>query len=114
TAVRSILERVAVAHRDLVRAVTAGAAAPRRVVATGGGARSPLWLQIGADILGVPVVTPACPERACLGAAMFAAVAAGRYATIAAAAEAMVKEDREFEPDARSVATYRELVPAAT
>jgi len=76
-------------------------------VATGGGARSPLWLQIKADILGVPVVTPACQERACLGAAAFAAVAAGRYATIPEALLAMVHPDRTFEPNPQRVALYR-------
>jgi xylulokinase len=79
------------------------------VVATGGGARSPLWLQIDADILGVPVVTPACAERACLGAAMFAAVAAGRHPTLPAAALAMVHPDREYMPIGANVALYREL-----
>jgi sugar (pentulose or hexulose) kinase len=105
--VRAVLERVAATHRSLVRRVAPAGVA--RVVATGGGARSPLWLQIGADILGLPVVTPASPERACLGAAAFAAVAAGQHATIAAAAAAMVRRKRVFDPDARRVRLYREL-----
>ncbi len=108
-ATRAVLERVAAAHRELVRIVTAGGAATRRVVATGGGARSPLWLQIDADMLGVPVVTPACAERACLGAAVFAAVAAGDYPTIPAAAEGMIHEDRVFEPDPQAVRFYESV-----
>ncbi|MCX6950607.1 MAG: FGGY-family carbohydrate kinase, partial [Verrucomicrobia bacterium] len=66
-AVRGVLERVAATHRELVHRVLgagSGAKEVRSVVATGGGARSPLWLQINADMLGLPVVTPACPERA--------------------------------------------------
>ena len=113
-AVRVILERVAATHRRLVRSVaTAEVDSPavRSVVATGGGARSPLWLQITADILGVPVVTPACTERACLGAAAFAAVAAKCYDTIPEATQAMVRPDRLFEPDRANVEFYRELVP---
>ena len=113
-AVRRILERVAATHRGLLRKVAAGGVgspAVRSVVATGGGARSPLWLQITADILGVPVVTPACTERACLGAAAFAAVAAKWYETITAATQTMVRPDRVFEPDRGNVALYRELVP---
>jgi xylulokinase len=109
TATRAILERVAATHAQLVTAVTIDSGAPQRVVATGGGARSPLWLQIDADILGVPVVTPACAERACLGAAMFAAVAAGRHPTLPAAALAMVHPDREYMPIGANVALYREL-----
>lgn len=109
-AVRAILERVSARHRDLVR-LLAEARSIGCVVATGGGARSPLWLQINADMLGIPVVTPACPERACLGAAAFAAVAAGRHASIADAAAVMVRSERVFEPEARAVALYRELSP---
>ena len=107
-AVRAILERVALRHRDLARNVTRGGAAPRRIVATGGGARSALWLQIEADCLGVPVVTSACAERACLGAAAFAAVAAGRYESVVEATGAMVRLGQEFEPDADAVAIFRE------
>jgi sugar (pentulose or hexulose) kinase len=66
-------------------------------------------LQINADLLGVPVVTPAVAERACLGAAAFAAVAAGIYSTIPAATGAMVRPDRVFEPGPEAVARYREL-----
>jgi xylulokinase len=109
-AVRAILERVAATHRDLVRTVAGAGAEVRSVVATGGGARSPLWLQINADMLGVPVVTPACAERACLGAAAFAAVAAGFYASIPEATGVMVRPERVFEPDPIGVALYRELV----
>lgn len=96
-AVRKILERVSETHAQLVRAVLPGER-PRRVVATGGGSRSPLWVQMNADHLGVPVVTPRSPERACLGAAIFAARAAGHYPTLEIAAGAMVQPDQEFAP----------------
>ncbi|MBI5693234.1 MAG: FGGY-family carbohydrate kinase [Verrucomicrobia bacterium] len=99
-AVRGLLERVAVSHRELVRRVTGGQA-PARVIATGGGARSPLWLQIDADILNATIVRPASPERACLGAAAFAAVAAGYYSSVDGATAAMVRPDREFAPAGR-------------
>jgi xylulokinase len=110
-AVRAILERVAAMHRVLVRTVAGTGAdenAVQRVVATGGGARSPLWLQINADMLGVPVVTPACAERACLGAATFAAVAAGFYPSIREATTVMVRPDRVYEPASDGVAVYRD------
>ncbi|MBM3851654.1 MAG: hypothetical protein FJ399_00700, partial [Verrucomicrobia bacterium] len=98
-AVGTLLEQVALRHRALVRRVAGEAAVPR-VIATGGGARSPLWLQIYADVLNATVVRPASPERACLGAAAFAAVAAGYFSSIAEATAAMVRPDREFEPRA--------------
>lgn len=95
--VREILERVSTTHQRLVHQVLAGKKV-QTIVATGGGARSPLWLQINADRLGVPVVTPTCLERACLGAAAFGAVAAGLYPNLSDASSAMVHAGRIYEP----------------
>jgi sugar (pentulose or hexulose) kinase len=103
--VRYLLEKIAVTHRDLVRRV-AGAGGVRKIVATGGGARSAKWLQIKADTLGVPIVTSACSERACLGAAVFAAVAAGHYLSVAEASLAMVHANSTFEPSREGMAIY--------
>ena len=96
-AVREIMQRVALAQRKLVSRV-AGGEKIRAIAATGGGARSSLWLQIKADILGVPVIVPRCAERACLGAAVFAAAAAGVYRDADEAIAAMIRPDRVFEP----------------
>jgi sugar (pentulose or hexulose) kinase len=70
-----------------------------------------LWLQITADVVGVPIMTPACPERACLGAAAIAAVGAGWYANLSDATGVMVRADRVYEPNPHAVALYRERVP---
>jgi xylulokinase len=105
--VRYLLEKIAATHRDLVRRV-AGAGGVRRIVATGGGARSAMWLQIKADTLGVPIVAPACCERACLGAALFAAVAAGSYPSVDEASLAMVHAHSTCEPSREGMAIYRD------
>jgi sugar (pentulose or hexulose) kinase len=99
-AVRAILERVSITHRRLVNEVLAGRAV-KAIVSTGGGARSDFWQQINADILGVPVVTPSSAERACLGAAVFASVAAGIHPSLDDALRAMVHRGRVFEPDGK-------------
>lgn len=101
--VRYLLEKVARAQRELVRKVSGGQAV-RMISATGGGARSAIWLGISADILNVPIVTLACGERACLGAAVLAAAAAGIYSSIGEAAQAMVHRDRVLMPNVRRVA----------
>lgn len=97
TAMGGLVARICESHRVLVARISAGEPV-RRVVATGGGARSPILLQMCANALGVPVVTPASPERACLGAAMFAAVAAGVHRHAVDAALAMVQPAREYPP----------------
>lgn len=94
---RHLLESIAATHRVLGARV-AGANQVNRIVATGGGARSGVWLQIKADILGVPIVTPTCPELACLGAAALAGVAAGKFKDIAEASDGMVRESACYRP----------------
>jgi xylulokinase len=103
--VRYLLEKIAAAQRALVKHAV-GDAPIQRVVATGGGARSELWLQIKADMLGVPVTAPASPERACLGAAMVAAVAANLYRDLDEASAAMVHPGRTYEPNPAAVRAY--------
>jgi sugar (pentulose or hexulose) kinase len=96
-AVRFLLDRIAQTHRSLVLTAQGGRM-PAAISATGGGARSPEWLAIKADVIGAPILTLACPERACLGAAVIAAVAAGHHASIREAAGIMVRPDRVFRP----------------
>jgi xylulokinase len=68
-------------------------------VATGGGAKSDAWLQIKADILGVPFVRPRITEGSVLGAAILAGVATGIFSTPAEGVGRFVQRDRVFEPD---------------
>jgi xylulokinase len=95
--VRAILENVSAGLAGLIARLFPDSA-PEAVCATGGGARSDLWLQIKADMLGVPFVRTACAEPACLGAAMVAGVACGWYGTLQEAGHGMVSEAERFEP----------------
>ena len=104
-AVRQLLERIAAAHRSLVLQVSS-LREIRRIAATGGGARSPLWLQIKADMLGVSLLRSSS-ERACLGAATIAAAASGRFSTLDEAALAMIHPGGTFEPNPSAAALYR-------
>ena len=70
-----------------------------RIVATGGGARSDVWLQIKADLIGVEFVRPKCQEPACLGAAMVAAMAAGWFPDFQSVSASWTKTDRVFRPE---------------
>jgi sugar (pentulose or hexulose) kinase len=109
-ALRYLLEKITARHRTLIGEAMDGAKASR-IVATGGGARSALWLQIQADMFATPIMNPTSPERACLGAAMLASVAAGWQRDPVQAMAAMLSPGRVFEPNAAGVACYREWAP---
>ena len=76
--------------------------------AVGGGARSPLWLQLKADICQVPLRVPRVTEAACLGAALLAGTAAGVYADLSIAVSQTVSLQKRVEPEADQVAAYDE------
>jgi xylulokinase len=74
--------------------------------AVGGGARSPLWVQLKADICQVPLRVPDVTEAACLGAALLAGVAVGVYPDLHSAVARTVHLERRIEPQADLVAAY--------
>lgn len=72
---------------------------PDRIIASGGGARGELILQMEADIIGKPVYTTVEAEQACIGAALSAAVGAGFYSSYSEACDSVVKfNSRVVEP----------------
>ena len=77
-------------------------------IVTGGGAKSNQWLQIKADIFGVPFVRPKISECSALGAAMLAGISTGVFAHVTDAVSQFVKVDRTFEPDAKRHKIYKE------
>lgn len=103
---RAILEAVAFMMRRDLAGIRGLGADPREVRSLGGGAKSRLWAQIKADVLGLPVVVPAQSEAAALGAALLAGVGAGLYPGIPAAVQAMVQAGDPVMPDTAHRATY--------
>jgi xylulokinase len=71
----------------------------QRLLLCGGGARSDLWAQIRADILGVELHRLNFPNVGSLGAAILAGIGAGLFASAEEATDRMVKVDRVFTPD---------------
>lgn len=72
---------------------------PARIVATGGGAKSDLWLQIKADLLGIEILRTQSQEPACQGAAMLAAIAAQWFDDLTEISELWTKTERVFAPN---------------
>ncbi|MGB3766109.1 MAG: xylulokinase [Phormidesmis sp.] len=82
--VRAVLEGVAFGLRAAL-AVMQEISPVERLLATGGGVRSPLWFQILADVLGTELVAPQAEEGAAYGAAILAMVGVGAYKDLEAA-----------------------------
>jgi len=86
---RATLESVAFGGRAVLEALSRAGVATREIVMTGGGARSDLWMQIHADVMGRPLHRLAATQPVTLGAAICAAVGVGIYPDLPAAAASM-------------------------
>lgn len=104
---RCILEAVAVALREQVRTLC-GVHLPNEIRSLGGAARSRLWLQIKADVLGVGVCPMDCPEPTSLGAAILAEAALQEIDPRQVAAS-WVRPGRALTPDPGVHEAYRRL-----
>ena len=102
---RAVLEGIAYSMKDCYRELERLGIAPREAVLIGGGAKAPLWRQIMADMLGIPLRTVSDVDSS-LGSAMLAGVAAGVFADHQDAAARCVRIQDEIAPDPEGVAYY--------
>ena len=79
------------------------------VRATGGGSKLDWWLQLHADLCGIPFEVVAQDEPGAFGAAILAGVGAGAYRSVSSAVAQLVQVSRRFEPDAGRGALYEPL-----
>ena len=106
---RSVLEGVGYSVRLAFEALAASSGAPIAAANLGGGgSRSDFWCQLRADILGFPLHRTSVPDSAALGAAILAGLGTGTMASLAEAADSLVRFDRSFEPDAATVGYHAE------
>ncbi len=112
---RAVLEGVAFGLRDSMELMRgAGLAGIAQVRVSGGGAKSPLWRQILADVLGSELATVNTTEGAAYGAALLAGVGAGQWASVPEACKATVRVLETTAPQAESVAKYNDWYPRYT
>ena len=107
--VRAILEGAAYGLRHNVDAAAAAGFPLATLACVGGGARSPLWNQIKADVLGRPVRLPKTATGAPLGDAIVAAVGVGLYPSVEAAVAQMVDQGAIYHPRPEHAARYDAL-----
>jgi len=107
---RALLESVCYGTESIIRTMRSAGNEVTDVVACGGALNSPLWVQIHADVSGLPIRTTRVPDAVMLGSAVLASVGAGVHGSVAAAADAMVVKDRVVEPRPDVTEQYRPWV----
>lgn len=116
---QAVFEGVAFALRDCLEVAKAQGICLDSTMICGGGAKSPLWRKIIANVMNLEVNIPKSEEGPGMGGAMLAMVACGAYASVSEAAAAIVKVTETVKPDKEIAAryeeryqTYRKLYPA--
>jgi xylulokinase len=117
--IRAILEGVAYSLKDTFTILEEIGVPAERIRLGGGGARSPLWRQIQADVYAHDVETVAAEEGAAYGAAILAGVGSGCWASVDEATDAVVRVAVSVAPDRKAAAllekqykVYRQIYPA--
>lgn len=107
--VRAVLEGIIFSFRDLFDIYEDNGGDFDTVVSIGGGAKSPLWLQIQADIFNRKVVSLKNEQGPGMGAAMMAATGLGWFESLQDCAKTFVHFGKEYQPIPANVAKYQKL-----
>ncbi|MHB1001328.1 MAG: FGGY-family carbohydrate kinase [Armatimonadota bacterium] len=103
---RAILESLSFSLRENIQLLQENGFDIEVIRSIGGGAKSDLWLQMKADVTGIPVERPMVTEAATLGAAMLAAVGCGIFTSVEECSQSFYHAERVFHPDGKTHADY--------
>ncbi|HUS68565.1 MAG TPA: xylulokinase [Kofleriaceae bacterium] len=106
--VRAVMEGVAYSLRDCLDVMTGLGLSVAEIRAAGGGAKSPLWRQILADVLEAEIATLDVTEGPAHGAALLAGVGTGAWSSVAEATGAALRVTSRVAPDRARAAVYRD------
>ena len=104
--VQAVLEGVAFAIRDSVEVARSLGIEIRTSKICGGGAKSPLWKKIIANVLNIELECPVSEQGPGMGGAMLAMVACGEYPDVQSACEKLVHVASVVTPEPELVAKY--------
>jgi xylulokinase len=106
--IRSLIEGVSYSQKDCLDIIEKLGVPISSVRVSGGGARSPFWRRLLADILGKPIVTLETQEGSAYGAALLALVGTSEFASVPEVCRAAIREVETVEPDADQARAYAE------
>ena len=104
----AVFEGVTFALRDSLEVARSLGIKIEKTMICGGGAKSPLWKRLVANILNVEVEVPVSEEGPGFGAAILAAVGCGEYESVENAAKSIIKIKEKIKPEADLVVKYEE------
>jgi xylulokinase len=116
--IRAVIEGVSYSQRDCLDIIESLGVAVASVRASGGGAQSPFWRGLLADILGKPTVTLETQEGSAYGAALLALAGTGAYSSVPEVCRAAIRETGTVAPTAdapfyaKAHRVYQALYPA--
>lgn len=104
--IQAVLEGVAFALKDSLRAAESIGCKVKEATICGGGAKSPLWKQILSNVLNIRLSTVDVEEGPAYGGAILAAVADGVYPSVEEAVKKIVRRTKTILPDSELVEQY--------
>lgn len=105
---RAVMEGVTFGLKDSLEIFNEMGLSVDRIIASGGGAKSSVWLQMQADIFEKEVIVCKVKEQACLGACIMAGIGEGVFADAEEAADKLVEfDDRVYTPSPETARKYR-------
>ena len=106
--IRAVLEGVCFSQKDCLDIVASLGARPELVRLSGGGAKSPFWHQMFANVFDCRVATLETQEGSAYGAALLALVGTGEYGSVADICYIACKEVSDKQPESRTASLYDE------
>ncbi len=106
--IRAVIEGVSFSQMDCLGIIDSLGAGIASVRLSGGGAHSPFWRQMLADVFGRRVSTLATQEGSAFGAALLAMTGTGTFASVPEACRATIRETESLQPGSGSMEAYRE------
>ena len=103
---RAVMEGVAFSLRDCMEIIRSVGIAPQEMLLCGGGAKSPVWKQMLADLFRLPTATLAGSEGPALGVAILAGVAGGVYDSVPQGCDAVIRKEGAGMPQQEQAAAY--------
>jgi len=106
---RAFIESVAFGTENILRTLRENQVDISTFVMCGGATRTPFFVQMHADVAGIPITIPEVLDATAFGSAITAAVGAGFYGSLPEASRRMVRQRRVVEPNMQAHAAYGEV-----